>query len=297
MYGFAPFATLYGETYGDSHLSLGHAFTQLQLIYQHCLHKPTGLIVHGYDASRRAPWADPKTGASPVVWGRSLAWYTIGLLDALEIARSSPDLMHTKEYGHMQTIFHSLVTAEANAIRKSAEETGRYGVWQVLDQPGKEDNWIEASASAMIMYALAKGVRLGFLASSNDVEGSYSLPQKQMQDQEGMLDLALAIYKDILAHFVVQAANGTLDYKGTSIISSLHINNPDYQVRPSYSSPDCKDLTAPVLYEQTCPDEQFNWDQRLCASKLGNRAVLYRSLGRELSDELFCGIGLTLFLC
>jgi unsaturated rhamnogalacturonyl hydrolase len=35
--------------------------------------------------------------------------------------------------------------------------------WQVLDQPGREKNYLESSASAMFTYALLKGSRLGYL--------------------------------------------------------------------------------------------------------------------------------------
>jgi unsaturated rhamnogalacturonyl hydrolase len=37
-------------------------------------------------------------------------------------------------------------------------------VWyQILDQPNREGNYLEASASSMFVYALAKGVRKGYL--------------------------------------------------------------------------------------------------------------------------------------
>jgi unsaturated rhamnogalacturonyl hydrolase len=35
--------------------------------------------------------------------------------------------------------------------------------WQVLDQPNRRGNYLEASASSMFVYALAKGARLGYL--------------------------------------------------------------------------------------------------------------------------------------
>ena len=227
MYGFAPFATIYGQVYDDSHLNFGTALHQLELIYHHCLHEDTGLIVHGYDASRRAPWANPVTGASPIVWGRSLAWYTISLVDALEIAEASPDPVHAQSFERMRTIFQRLALVEAAVIRKSARKTGRYGVWQVFDMPGAPDNFVEASATAMVAYALAKGVRLGYLQDFDDYGAP---PQQKLQGAESVLPVALATYNDLLAHFIVHNTNGTLDYTGTSIISSLHVPKPDYYV-------------------------------------------------------------------
>lgn len=229
MYGFAPFATLYSQIYNDIYLNPTSILHQLELIYTHCLHQETGLLVHGYDASRHAPWANPVTGASPIVWGRSLAWYTIGLVDALEIASASPKLdpMHARSIKRMRTIFQQLALAEIAAIRNSERKTGRYGVWQVFDVPGGPDNFIEASASAMLTYALAKGIRLGYLEG---VDEKNLRSQNVLSSAESALDVVRATYNDLLLHFVRLNENNTLDYTSTSIIASLHTPKPDYYV-------------------------------------------------------------------
>jgi unsaturated rhamnogalacturonyl hydrolase len=42
--------------------------------------------------------------------------------------------------------------------------SGQTGLWyQVLDKGGKKGNYLEASASCMFVYTLAKGVREGYL--------------------------------------------------------------------------------------------------------------------------------------
>ena len=231
MYGFAPFATLYGLTYNDTHVNPTSALHQLELIHTHCLHQATGLIVHGYDASRRAPWADPMTGASPIVWGRSLAWYTVGLVDALEItgASTNPNPIYARSVERMRTIFQHLARAEIAAIRKSARKTGRHGVWQVVEMPGRTDNFVEASASALLTYALAKGIRLGYLGGVDD-DGGADLRSQNVRGNESARDVVRATYDDLLAHFVVRTENGTLDYMGTSSIASLMVPKPDYYV-------------------------------------------------------------------
>ena len=254
MYGFAPFAILYGRTYSDIYLSPTSTLHQLELIHTHCLHRDTGLLVHGYDASRCAPWADPVTGSSSVVWGRSLAWYTIGLVDALEIADTdpSPDLVHARSVERIRAIFQQLALAEIAAIRKSARTTARYGVWQVFDMPGQPDNFVEASASAMLTYALAKGIRLGYL-DGGVVDGGehHHLRHRQsvLSAAESALDVVCAMYRDLLAHFIVREGNGTLDYMGTSVIASLHVPKPDYNVRSLlfFSS-----LSSTIIYSATC---------------------------------------------
>ncbi|KAH8688580.1 family 88 putative glycosyl hydrolase [Phaeosphaeriaceae sp. PMI808] len=230
MYGFAPFAVLYGLVYEDPHLNIVHALDQLEIMYQHTLHQDTGLIVHGYDGSKAAPWADSETGASPIVWGRSLAWYTMGLVDALAMAATSEELTKTKAYQRMRDIFENLATAEIQAIRKSAKETGRYGVWQVFDQPGKEGNFVEASATAMLVYALAKGLRYGYIREERSAWG-YFHQQSQTplsEDDESIEDVLRATYKDLTGNFVEEQANGTLNFEKTGVLSSLHVASPSY---------------------------------------------------------------------
>ncbi len=77
---FLPFMALV-----DPAWSAADAVLQLRLLYAHCQDSgnndssssssPSGLLVHGYDASRTAVWANPVTGGSHFVWGRSLGWY------------------------------------------------------------------------------------------------------------------------------------------------------------------------------------------------------------------------------
>jgi rhamnogalacturonyl hydrolase YesR len=45
----------------------------------------TGLLVHGFDESKTAVWADPVTGASPLVWNRAVGWYFVSLIEVLDI--------------------------------------------------------------------------------------------------------------------------------------------------------------------------------------------------------------------
>lgn len=58
---------------------------RFDLLWNHTYKATNGLIVHGYDESKIAVWANPVTGASPSVWGRSMGWYLTGLLETLEV--------------------------------------------------------------------------------------------------------------------------------------------------------------------------------------------------------------------
>lgn len=202
MYGFVPYATLWGILTGDQSVNLEEGLKQAELLYHNALDKPTALIRHGYDPTHQAPWADNVTGASPLVWGRSMAWYTVGIVDALEIASTrTPEIESTPSFQRMRALFQHLAMAEVAAIENSARKTGRHGIWQVATQPGASVNFAEGSASALVTYALAKGARLGYLPSL-------------------VADTSRAMYWDIIENFVSRNGNGTLDYTGTSAMAS-----------------------------------------------------------------------------
>lgn len=47
---------------------------QFDTIEAHTRNKTSGLLAHGYDESKVAVWADPVTGAAPLVWDRAVGW-------------------------------------------------------------------------------------------------------------------------------------------------------------------------------------------------------------------------------
>lgn len=255
MYAFAPFAALYGSIYGDADVNLEEALRQMNLLYSHGVQASTGLILHGYDASAQAPWADPNTGASPILWGRSLAWYMIGVVDTLEIVDKwfEPAAMQTETVQHILHLFRQLVRGTVAMLQKSSRETGRCAVWQVMDRPGEPENFVEASASAMISYVLAKGSRLGYLVDDKsphmaDEEGNgrrggsvfWNLSpfrsQRIMHSSKSngyrreVLKASRELYEDVMENFVAQSAKGDLEFQGTSVIASLHEARPYYEV-------------------------------------------------------------------
>ncbi|MFC1959783.1 glycoside hydrolase family 105 protein [Chloroflexota bacterium] len=126
---------------------------QIILIEGHTRDPQTGLLYHGWDESRQQKWADPETGCSPHFWGRALGWYLMAIPDALD--HFPPDQAQRAQIGD---IFHRAVDA---VISVQDETTGLW--FQVLDQGARTGNYLEASASCMFVYALAKGVRQGLL--------------------------------------------------------------------------------------------------------------------------------------
>ncbi|KAL4749481.1 hypothetical protein BDW72DRAFT_178129 [Aspergillus terricola var. indicus] len=170
---------------------------QYDLIEAHTRDNETGLLFHGYDASKVAVWADPVTGASPHVWSRAVGWYFVSLVELLDyFPKSHP--------GYKRTLkrYQSL----AKAIKKSQDETG--GWWLIQDPPYPSDprNYIESSASAMFTYALLRGIRKGFI------------PAKDYKT------VALDGYSLLKNEFLSHNANGTLNWEGTVQVGSLSGN-------------------------------------------------------------------------
>ncbi|KAJ7244075.1 Six-hairpin glycosidase-like protein [Mycena rebaudengoi] len=198
MFSLAPFYTLYTAIYDKPHstAAMAEIFLQLELLWQHCRDNTTGLLFHGYDESKTAVWANPVTGASPHVWGRSLGWYAMALVDTLELL---PLSHHSKQWQHLRGRFRQLSNAVVEAVDPAS---GAW--WQLLDQPGRAGNYIESSGSAMFVYSLLKGDRLGYLEN-----GAYA-------------EVATRAYGYITNTFVVHEGNGTLGYNGTVSVCSLN---------------------------------------------------------------------------
>ncbi|KAF7522207.1 hypothetical protein G7054_g12226 [Neopestalotiopsis clavispora] len=231
MYSLAPFYSQWALATGASNktgetnttqANLDDMMLQLDLLWEHCHNETSGLLVHGYDASKTAVWADPITGASPHVWGRSLGWYAMALVDTLEILASASSHVHPvsplslapssspscgDDLGSYSTAITEKFRSLAAAIIAAVDPTTS-AWWQVLDQPGREGNYIESSGSAMFAYALLKGSRLGYL---NDTA-----------QQTQAVNLGTQATKYLTNHFVVDNGNGTLGYNGTVSVCSLN---------------------------------------------------------------------------
>lgn len=206
MYSYPSFAIVSSfenstDCEDDSKVGAAAALEQVKLIYDVCK-RSDGLVVHGYDASKAHSWADPESGASPLVWGRALGWFTIGVLRSLSLLSQE-----SRAFGGLKEIFNEVVRAQIDASERSVNVTGSYGVWQVVDQPGEKGNFIEASASAMTVYALLKGARTDLI--------------EDQAFREKAVNTGLGIYQTLISDFFIENGNGTLSYNGTSSVASL----------------------------------------------------------------------------
>jgi unsaturated rhamnogalacturonyl hydrolase len=130
---------------------------QFAAIERHTRDVRTGLLYHGWDESGSEKWAvktgDITSGHSPNFWGRAMGWYGMALVDALEYFPA----------GHPgRDTLLAILGRYAAAVRRVQDASSGLW-WDVLDKPGRRGNYPEASASAMFVYTLARGVRGGYL--------------------------------------------------------------------------------------------------------------------------------------
>lgn len=151
IYMASPFMAQYGRTF-DQPQWVDEAVRQITLCHTHTYDAATGLYHHGYDESRQQRWADDRTGCSPTFWGRSIGWWFMALVDALEFIPADHE-------GYER--IHGYLTNLAVVLTRYQDSDGLW--WQVLDEPGREGNYAEASVSTQLMYAYARGVQQGLL--------------------------------------------------------------------------------------------------------------------------------------
>lgn len=148
IYMAGPFLAQYAKAMVEPEL-FDDVVHQIELIDQHTRDTKTGLMYHGWDESREQQWADPKTGCSPHFWGRAIGWYVMAIVDILDFL---PDA-HSK-----RTTLIAKLTQTFDALIQVQNQNS--GLWyQVLDRGGQTGNYLEASASCMIAYGLAKAIR------------------------------------------------------------------------------------------------------------------------------------------
>ncbi len=170
LYMAEPFYAEYAAEFEEPQ-DFAEITRQFVLIDEHARDAKTGLLYHGWDESKEQFWANKQTGDSANLWGRAMGWYMMALVDTLP-------WYPEHDPGRAQLL--EILQRTAAAVAKVQDPQS--GVWwQVLDKPGAKGNYLEASASCMFTYALAKGVRLGYLprAYEKNAERGWSGIQKQ----------------------------------------------------------------------------------------------------------------------
>jgi unsaturated rhamnogalacturonyl hydrolase len=203
IYMSVPFIAQYAKIFHQP-AEFDEVANQISWIENHTRDSRTGLLYHGWDESRAQEWADPVTGRSKNFWGRAMGWYAMGLVDTL-------DFMPQKH--RSRSVIIDILRRLTKAV--AGCQDGRTGLWyQVMDQGDRTGNYLEASASSMFVYAMAKGVRKGYLGSEYAAvaqKGYTGLIEKLVrQDPDGKISLTQICSVGGLGG--AQKRNGTFEY-------------------------------------------------------------------------------------
>ncbi|MBR5905153.1 MAG: glycoside hydrolase family 88 protein [Bacteroidales bacterium] len=182
LYMVEPFYAEYTLRYvseeqkAANYADICHQFTT---VYRNTWDEKTGLLRHAWDSSHEMFWCDPETGQSKHAWGRALGWYCMALVDVIEI------LPGQEERSDLAAILQGIY----EVLPRYADPAS--GMWyQVLDCPGREGNYLEATCNAMFVYAWLKGIRLGCLDGLDNAKAAY----------QSMLDTFVTTGKDGLVN-------------------------------------------------------------------------------------------------
>ncbi|MBR1407873.1 MAG: glycoside hydrolase family 88 protein [Clostridia bacterium] len=207
IYMAMPFQALYERHFGQGDYS--DIVRQIRTVRDRMRDPQTGLYYHGYDYSRKAYWADPVTGLSRSFWLRAIGWFSVALTDLCEIVTDADAAAEIAEI--LRDLMRSLRAY-------CDEETGLY--WQVVDQPGREGNYLESSGSAMIAYSMLKGARLGVLDDEYRGLGRKTfdgLAQRHLTFEDGRMGLD---------HICLVAGLGTMGGKERDGSYEYYISEP-----------------------------------------------------------------------
>lgn len=152
-YMCGPLSVKYAKRFGANVLR-ERAINQIFIMNEHIKDPVSGLYFHGWDPTKKAPWADKETGLSENIWGRAVGWYAVAILDILDdIPQNHPAT------ARLHQIEEDLLEA---LVKYQDPETGMW--FEVLDKPGAEGNWVESSCTNLFIYSYAKAIRLGIIS-------------------------------------------------------------------------------------------------------------------------------------
>lgn len=154
LYMGAPFYAQYAKEFNEPE-AYDDIANQFIIMEKNARDKDSGLLYHAWDESRVQPWSDDETGLSPNFWGRAMGWYAMALVDVLDY--------FPEDHKDRQELINILQRLMVGVSAFQDDETGLW--YQVMNLPDAEGNYKEATVSAMMSYAMLKGVRMKYLDS------------------------------------------------------------------------------------------------------------------------------------
>ena len=198
LYMASPFLAEYGLKMNEPQL-FDEVAKQIILVAKHTYDPKSGLYYHGWDESREQRWANPQTGTSPHFWSRSIGWYMMAMVDALDfLPQNHP------QRPEIIKILNDL----SNTLYKFRDK--KTGMWyQITDVGDRNGNYIESTGSAMFIYTWVKAAQKGYLPKAYLCKGEKA-------------------YNQFVKQFVVENPDGTISIKDACSVAGLG-GNPFYR--------------------------------------------------------------------
>ena len=162
LYMCQPFYAEYETRYNNC-AGYDDIYRQFALAEENMKDERTGLYFHAFDHSRKMFWCDKVTGLSSNFWLRAIGWFSMAMLDTLDMIE--PAHRDTDSYRALKAQYTELMEAMASYQDES-------GMWhQIVNLGGMKRNYLETSGSAIMAYSYLKGARLGLLTDKYDALG------------------------------------------------------------------------------------------------------------------------------
>ncbi len=182
LYMGAAFYTKYAHYFNEPAI-FDDALKQFILCEKHLRDAKTGLLYHAWDEKKIQLWCNPDTGLSSHFWGRSMGWLAMALIDSIEY--------FPEQHSGKQTLIEMYRRTMQALMAVRDQSTGLW--YQILDLHDRPGNYLESSASAMIIYALQKGIHAGYLDPQwqNEIDKSYQnyIREFILQTREGLVNV------------------------------------------------------------------------------------------------------------
>ena len=135
--------------YFDNQKLADDSVEQFRRIRKYLYNNDNKLFYHAYDDTKHMQWANKETGMSPNVWSRSVGWYAMALADMLDFFDEG-----CQTYNFFSEELELLIEGMLPHLDSKTKM-----IYQLVDMPNLEGNYLETSGSAMLAYAMIKGAK------------------------------------------------------------------------------------------------------------------------------------------
>lgn len=177
---------IYYLTYAFKHndkKAVKDSLTQFKNVRKYLFNEEDKLYYHAHDETKIMQWANKETGLSPHVWSRSVGWYAMALIDAIDVLEKN---------NHSSKELKGYLAELVDNLLPHLHENMLY---QLVDLHNLEGNYLETSGSAMLAYTLIKGYKLRvfeekYLQKGKDILLSIDKHYKKGDDIYGICRVA-----------------------------------------------------------------------------------------------------------